>query len=63
MTSTHEQTRYLEALCQIESGILHNGQLYLPFVDLIAMVQQAPQILQIDPDRSCHFDPTTKEKQ
>ncbi len=38
-----EQTRYIEALCQIETGIVHNGQLYLPFADLVAMVQGMPQ--------------------
>jgi len=61
--NTNEQTRYIEALCQIDTGIIHNGELYLPFSDLVAMVQNMPQIVQIDPDRSCHFDPTTQTKQ
>jgi len=43
MPHTEEQTRYIEALCQIETGIVHEGQLYLPFVDLVAMVQNMPQ--------------------
>ena len=43
MPYTEEQTRYIEALCQIETGIQHNGQLYLPFADLVAMVRQMPQ--------------------
>ncbi len=44
MPNAEEQTRYLEALCQIESGINHNGQLYLPFSDLVEMIRGMPQI-------------------
>ena len=43
MPNTEEQTRYIEALCQIETGIQHNGQLYLPFADLVTMVRRMPQ--------------------
>ena len=60
--NTNEQTRYIAALCQIETGIVHEGQLYLPFADLVAMVRNMPQIVQIDQDRSCHFDPTTQTR-
>ena len=62
MPNTHEQTRYIEAMCQIETGIVHNGQRYLPFADLVAMVRNMPQTVHIDPDRSCHFDPTTQTR-
>ena len=43
MPNTPEQTRYIEALCQIETGIQHNGMLYLPFDDLVKMVRNMPQ--------------------
>lgn len=43
MPYAEEQTRYIDALCQIETGIVHEGQLYLPFADLVAMVRRMPQ--------------------
>jgi len=51
MPNTHEQTRYIDALCQIETGIQHNGQLYLPFADLVAMVRNMPQTPLVQSDR------------
>jgi len=49
--NTEEQTRYIEALCQIETGIQHNGQLYLPFADLVTMVRNMPQTPLVQSDR------------
>ena len=56
MPNTEEQTRYIEALCQIETGILHEGQLYLPFTDLVTMVRRMPQPYRIEDNKSCHWD-------
>jgi len=42
MLYTEEHARYIDAMCQIETGILQNGELYLPFADLVAMVLAMP---------------------
>lgn len=55
MPNTEEQTRYIEALCQIETGILHNGELYLPFVDLVNMVRRMPQANPVPNEDLCHL--------